>query len=104
MGVVGGQRVVGWSADRVGMAVEDGEEEGLEPRGAGLWEGHEEDVGGEGLEVGPARECALELWGGVPEALVLEKVGPVSPSSLFREGEEKSFAFFTPHHLFFFFL
>ena len=41
------------------LAVDQDEEEGFEPGGAGFRGGDEEDVGGEGSEVGLAGEDAL---------------------------------------------
>lgn len=76
----------------VGGPVQEGEEDGLEPCGARLGVGHEEDVGVHGSEVALSREDTGHVAGGVPEALVEVDEGR-QPPFLEREGPKELSAF-----------
>uniref|UniRef100_A0A8R7PFF6 Uncharacterized protein n=1 Tax=Triticum urartu TaxID=4572 RepID=A0A8R7PFF6_TRIUA len=72
---------------RVRAAVRDGEHERLEPRGAGLGQGGDEDVGGAGDEGVPRGERRRHLVRRVPEAaVVLVRGGPQALARRRREG------------------
>lgn len=76
----------------VGGAVQEGEEDGFEPRGAGLGCGHEEDVGVQCPEVALSREDTAQAVGAVPEALV-EVQEAQQPPLLERKGRKELSAF-----------
>lgn len=69
MGVGGEKRVV--FGVRESCAVDERENDGLEPGCPGFGSGDEENIGVSRLEVFLARENALNLPGCVPETLVL---------------------------------
>lgn len=92
MGVGGGEGVGLGGGGREAAAVDEGEEDGLEPGGAGLGGGDEEDVGGLGSEVFTARDDTGEVADGVPEALELVEMGG-EPPLLLGEGGDEVFEF-----------
>lgn len=90
VGVAGDERVGVGGGDGVGAggAVEEGEDDGLEPGGAGLGGGDEEDVVELREEVFLAGDDAVEVADGVPEAFILVEVSGEPPVLLWEGGDQ----------------
>lgn len=87
VGVAGDERVV--LGDGVGSSVDEGEDDCLEPCGAGFGGGDEEDVVMLRLEVFLAGDDAVEMSDGVPETLILVEVSGEPAVLLWERGDEE---------------